>query len=42
MSKTYKAKLVVLKDVDQINQWCSEATHEKIPKIVDKIKPNDK
>ena len=42
MSKTYKAKLDVLKDVDQINQWCSEATHEKIPKIVDKIKPNDK
>ena len=42
MIKKYKAKLDVLKNVIQINQRCIEATHEKIPKIVNNIKPNDK
>ena len=38
----YKAKLDELKDAAQVNQWCSEATHKKIPKIVDKISGTDK
>ena len=42
MIKEYKAKLDVLKYANQINQWFSEATHEKIPKIVNDINPNDK
>ena len=42
MIKEYKAKLDILKDANQVNQWCSDATHKKIPKIVDKIGENDK
>ena len=42
MIKEYKAKLDYLKDANQVNQWCSDATHKKIPKIVDIISPNDK
>jgi len=42
MIKEYKAKLDVLKYANQINQWFSKATHEKIPKIVNDINPNDK
>ena len=38
----YKAKLDELKDAAQINKWCSDATHQKIPKIVDKISGTDK
>ena len=37
----YKAKLDILKDAKQVNNWCSQATHKKIPKIVDAITPND-
>ena len=37
-----EAKLDYLKDANQVNQWCSDATHKKIPKIVDNISPNDK
>ena len=32
--KEYKAKVDELKDVDQINKWCSDATHGKIKKII--------
>ena len=42
MIKEYKAKLDLLKDANQINQWCSNATHKKIPKIVDAISGADK
>ena len=42
MIKEYKDKLEVLKDAIQINQWCSEATHGKIPKIVNDINSNAK
>ena len=42
MIKEYKAKLDYLKDANQINKWCSDATHKKIPKIVDKITGGDK
>ena len=38
----YKAKLDILKDANQINKWCSDATHQKIKKIVDTITNNDK
>jgi serpin B len=38
----YKAKLDELKDAAQINKWCSDATHQKIPKIVDNISGSDK
>ena len=40
--KEHKAKPDALKYANQINQWSSEATHEKIPKIVNDINPNDK
>ena len=42
MIKEYKAKLDVLKYANQINQWFSKATHEKIPKIVNDINTNNK
>jgi serpin B len=41
MVHEYKAKVDLLKDANQINSWCSNATHKKIPKIVDTITPND-
>ena len=40
--KEYKASLVELKDANQVNKWCSDATHKKIPKIVDNISGEDK
>ena len=40
--KEYKAKLDELKDAAQINQWCSDATHKKITKIIDNISGADK
>ena len=40
--KEYKAKLDKLKDANQINQWCSDATHKKITKIVDNISGAEK
>lgn len=40
--KEYKAKLDYLKDAKQVNQWCSDATHKKIPKVVDTITGADK
>ena len=40
--KEYKAKLDELKDANQVNKWCSDATHKKIPKIVDNISGADK
>ena len=41
MVHEYKAKVDLLKDANQVNSWCSNATHKKIPKIVDTITPND-
>ena len=38
----YKAKIITLKDANQVNKWCSDATHKKIPKIVDNISETDK
>ena len=39
--KQYRAKIDVLKDAAQVNKWCSEATHKKIQRIIDKITDND-
>jgi serpin B len=41
MVKEYRAKVDILKDADQVNSWCSEATHKKIPKIIDSLSQND-
>ena len=41
MIKEYKAKLDLLKDVEQVNKWCSDATHKKIPEIIDSLSEND-
>ena len=37
----YKASLDDLKDAAQINQWCSNATHKRIPQIIDTITSAD-
>ena len=39
--KEFKAEINILKDTEQINKWCNENTHGKIPKIIESIKPND-
>ena len=39
--KEYKAEVNILKDTEQINKWCNENTHGKIPKIIESINPND-
>ena len=41
MINQYKAEINTLESVDQINQWCKEKTHNKIPKILDSLSPND-
>ena len=41
ISKEYKAEINILKDIEQINKWCNDATHGKISKIIESIKPND-
>ena len=41
MIKVYKSTIDILKDVEQVNKWCSEATHYKIQNILDKLTPND-
>ena len=40
-AKDYRAQIDKLKDEKQINDWCRDATHGLIPKIVDKISPED-
>lgn len=39
--KEYKAEVNILKDTEQINKWCNDNTHGKIPKIIESINPND-
>ena len=41
MINQYKAEINTLESVDQVNQWCNEKTHNKIPKILDSLTPND-
>lgn len=41
MIKEYKATMDVLKDEAQVNKWCNDKTHKKIPKIIDKLTDND-
>ena len=38
-AKDYKAKIDKLKDANQINNLCSDATHGLIPNIIDEVKP---
>ena len=39
--KDYKATIDKLIDESQINKWCSDATHQKIPQIIDNLTDND-
>ena len=39
-AKFYKAKIDKLIDENQINNWCKEATHGTIDKIIDQISPH--
>ena len=39
--KDYKAQIDELKDANQINKWCSDATHGLIPTIIDEVRPSD-
>ena len=39
-AKFYKAKIDKLIDENQINNWCKEATHGAIDKIIDQISPH--
>jgi len=41
IAKKYEADVTLLKDVEQVNKWVSDATHEKIPTIIDTINPDD-
>jgi serpin B len=41
MINQYKAEINTLESVDQVNQWCNEKTHNKIPKILHSLTPND-
>jgi len=41
MIKQYKAKIDKLKNAEQINKWCSDATHEKIKNIIDNVTSDD-
>jgi len=38
--KDYKAGIDILESAEQINNWCSKATHGKINKIIEKISSN--
>ena len=39
--KEYKSKVEELKSAQQVNKWCSDATHEKIPEIINDISEDD-
>ena len=41
MIQGYKAQIELLKDVNQINAWCSKATHNKITKIIESTENDD-
>ena len=41
MIKEYKSTIDILKDEEQVNKWCSDATHNKIKNIIDRLTPND-
>ena len=40
ISENYLAPVEPLVSAEQINNWCSEKTHGKIEKIIDKLDPN--
>ena len=39
-AEKYEASVEALKNVAQVNNWCNEKTHGKIPKIMDELDPN--
>ena len=41
MIAQYKADVNTLESAEQVNKWCQEKTHGKIPKILDSLSPND-
>ena len=41
MIAQYKAEVNILESVEQVNKWCQEKTHGKIPKVLDSLSPND-
>lgn len=41
MINQYKAEINSLESAEQINKWCKEKTHDKIPQIINSLNPND-
>ena len=39
--KEYNAKIDQLENAEQINKWCSDATHDKIQKIIENVNKDD-
>ena len=39
--KQYKATIDILVSEAQINKWCSDTTHQKIPQIIDQLSDDD-
>jgi serpin B len=39
-AEKYEASVEALKNIAQVNNWCNEKTHGKIPKIMDELDPN--
>lgn len=39
--KEYKSEIDILQSVEQVNKWCNEKTHGKIPNILKTLTPND-
>ena len=37
----YQAEIKTLESAEQVNKWCKEKTHDKIPKILDNLSPDD-
>ena len=41
MTNQYNAEVTTLQSADQVNKWCQEKTHNKIPRIIESLSPND-
>ena len=39
--KKYQAEIKTLESAEQVNKWCKEKTHNRIPKILDNLNPDD-
>ena len=40
IASKYEAPIEYLESVEQVNNWCSNKTHGKIPKIIEELSPN--